>query len=186
MDTRSTTGRTPIEVKPRGGAREPVMPIPMVSDLSLAAAHERATAQREPLFVPASVYADDRGWSLMNQLRGVLRPEGQINFSTQYPGVVKAWHRHAKQSDFWICLTGHVKVGVHRESDSRTWSMVIGERCAGVVIIPPTLWHGAGTVGPQSAGLLYYVTRAYDPADPDEERMAFDAVPGFAWATENR
>ena len=31
------------------------------------------------------------------------------------------------------------------------------------------------------AGLFYYVTRAYDPANPDEQRMEFDRVPGFPW-----
>jgi dTDP-4-dehydrorhamnose 3,5-epimerase len=160
--------------------------IPSGAGLTIAAAHERAVALREPVFVPIGVYADDRGWSMMNQLQGVMSAEGQINFSTQYPGIVKAWHRHARQADFWICLTGHVKVGVHRAENRRVCAMVIGERMPGVVVIPAGLWHGAATNGPQSAGLLYYVTRTYDASDPDEERMPFDAVPGFVWQAENR
>ena len=49
------------------------------------------------------------------------------------------------------------------------------------MIIPAGLWHGAVAVGPDPAGLLYYVTNAYDPAEPDEERRAYDSVPGFSW-----
>lgn len=149
-------------------------------------AYRHATKRAEPAFVPAALYTDDRGWSLMNQLKGVLAPEGQINYSVQYPGVVKAWHRHANQTDFWICLSGHIKVGVHADGADEAFSLVVGERHPGVVVIPPPLWHGAATVGHEPAGLLYYVTRAYDPAAPDEERRAWDAAPGFPWTVQHR
>ena len=163
-------------------------PIP-VFDGSCLDAHKHAIEQASPLFVPVSVYTDDRGWSIMNQLQGVMTPEGQINYSVQYPGVVKAWHRHKKQTDFWLCLSGHIKVGVHRddgETGGETWMGVIGEKRTGIVVVPPTLWHGAATVGHTPAGLLYYVTHAYDPANPDEERRAFDSVDGFPWHAQHR
>ncbi len=147
----------------------------------LPSAHAAAKAGREPIFVPSAVFTDDRGWSLMNQMQGVMGPEGQVNFSVQYPGVVKAWHRHALQTDFWMCLNAHIKVGVHREEDSTSWLLVIGEKRPGVMIIPPPLWHGAATVGDCSAGLLYYVTHAYNPAKPDEDRRAHDSITGFPW-----
>lgn len=154
---------------------------PLEINESAPEAHAVAIERREPVLVSQAVYADDRGWSLMNQLQGCLSERGQVNFSVQYPGVVKAWHRHAKQSDFWICLTGHIKVGVHREDDGRSWLAVIGEKRPAVVIIPPSLWHGASTVGHTPAGLLYYVTHAYDPGAPDEERRPYDSVEGFPW-----
>lgn len=147
----------------------------------VAAALDQAHAGKEPIFVPQTLFTDDRGWSLMNQLQGIMRPEGQVNFSVQYPGVIKAWHRHALQTDFWICLTGHIKVGIHREEDGATWMAIIGEKRPGVLIIPPPLWHGAATVGDTSAGLLYYVTHAYNPAKPDEERRPHDSIAGFPW-----
>lgn len=148
---------------------------------SMPTALEAAIAGKEPIFVPQSVFTDDRGWSLMNQLLGVMKPEGQVNFSVQYPGVVKAWHRHSLQTDFWICLTGHIKVGVYREEDQKAWLAVIGEKKPGVMIIPPPLWHGAATVGDQQAGLLYYVTHAYNAKQPDEQRRGHDSVAGFPW-----
>lgn len=155
-------------------------------DGPISDAFARATSDRIPLFVPSAHYADDRGWSLMNQLQGVMSSQGQVNFSVQYPGVVKAWHRHAKQTDFWICLTGHLKVGIYDQDADRAWAIVIGEKRPGVVVIPPPLWHGAATVGNTQAGLLYYVTHAYDPAAPDEDRTTPDAFPGFPWGVEHR
>lgn len=153
-----------------------------VTEGGAAAAFELAKRDVEPVYVPAALFADDRGWSLMNQLQGVMGPQGQVNFSVQYPGVIKAWHRHSLQTDFWICVHGHIKVGVHREEDGTSWLAVIGEKRPGVVIIPPPLWHGAATVGDQPAGLLYYVTHAFNPKQPDEQRRAFDSVEGFPWA----
>lgn len=146
-------------------------------------AYAHALETGTPVFLPANYYCDDRGYSIMNQLQGVLAPEGQINYSVQHPGVVKAWHRHAKQTDFWTCLRGHIKVGVYRDGADFAWVHVLGEKAPGTLIIPPTLWHGAATVGAEPAGLLYYVTKAYDPAAPDEERRPHDSVEGFPWQT---
>lgn len=142
-----------------------------------------------PLLVPLAPFADDRGYSIMNLFAGAMSAEGQVNYSVQYPGVVKAWHRHRHQSDFWCCVSGHLKVGVHREGDPRgdaLWLAIIGDRRPAAVVIPPTLWHGAAACGPEPAGLLYYVTRQYQPSAPDEERRAWDAVDHFPWGVRHR
>ena len=152
----------------------------------LPEAFEVAKKQMVPQFVPTTHFTDDRGWSLMNQMKGVLNQNGQINFSMQYPGVIKAWHRHTLQTDFWMCLVGHLKVGVYDQDNHCAWSLVIGEKRPGTVIIPPPLWHGAATVGNTSAGLLYFVTHQYDANKPDEERAAYDAFPGFPWQIEHK
>lgn len=159
---------------------------PETHDGPLIEGHAFARENNVPLFMPARVHVDDRGWSIMNQMQGVLDPGGQINFSVMYPNVVKAWHRHQLQTDFWLCLTGHLKVGVYREDDGQGWQLVTGEKRPGVLIIPPTLWHGAMTVGPEPAGLLYYVTHAYNAETPDEQRRDYDSVPGFTWEVEYR
>jgi dTDP-4-dehydrorhamnose 3,5-epimerase len=145
----------------------------------------QARERCEPLLVPLSYYCDDRGWSLMNLLPGALSPAGQINCSTQLPGVVKAWHRHRAQSDFWVCVSGQIKAGVCREDGAR-WACVLGEHRPALLVIPPTLWHGAATVGRDPAVLLYYVTQQHDPSAPDEERLAWDAIEGFPWSVQNR
>ena len=159
---------------------------PQIVDADPTAAYQLACELHEPVFVPILSYADDRGWSLMNQLQGVLSSEGQVNYSVQYPGVVKAWHRHQFQTDFWICLNGNLKAGVYREDDGQAWQIVFGEKRNGMLIVPPTLWHGAATVGPASAGLLYYVTKVYNPQQPDEERRPSESVLGFPWSVQHR
>lgn len=151
-----------------------------------AEAFEDARRAGEPRFVPVRPYVDDRGWSLMNQLVGVLGPSGQVNYSHLHAGGIKAWHRHDKQTDFWLCVRGHAQVGAHREADGQSWSAVVGEMNPGVVIIPPPLWHGMAAIGPEPVGLFYYVTHAYDPDQPDEFRRDFDSVAGFAWGTQHR
>ena len=85
-----------------------------------------------------------------------------------------------------MCLTGHIKAGVYREEDHMAWMLVFGEQRPGVLVIPPGLWHGVTAMGSVPAGLLYYVTHAYDPSDPDEERRSFDSVDGFCWSTRHR
>lgn len=177
------TKSPPHPASPQAAAGPLRLQSPRVFDGTWAEAHELARAQHEPVFVPVTPYADDRGWSLMNMLNGVLGAQGQVNFSMQYPNAIKAWHRHTKQTDFWCCLVGHIKAGVYRESDGAAWLIVTGEKRPGVLVIPPTLWHGAACVGPTPAGLLYYVTHAYDAKQPDEQRRAWDSVDGFPWGT---
>lgn len=159
---------------------------PKTFDGPPAEARRLALAERAPVFMPVPVFGDDRGWSIMNQLQGAMTPEGQVNYSVQYPGVIKAWHRHAKQTDFWICLSGMLKAAAWDQDTQRLWVCVLGEKRPGVLVIPPPLWHGAATVGPTPAGLLYYVTHAYNPAQPDEERAPWDAFGGFTWSVEHR
>ncbi len=159
---------------------------PQHLSIPLTEAHEVAKAQNIPIFVPTAHYTDDRGWSLMNQLQGVMNQQGQINFSVQYPGIIKAWHRHQLQTDFWMGLIGHLKVGIYDQETNQAWSIVIGEKRPGTVIIPPPLWHGAATVGPTQAGLLYYVTHHYNPQAPDEERAPPNAFLGFPWEVEHK
>ena len=167
------------------------MPVtPLVPELwptsDVAAAALAANERLQPVIVQASYLVDDRGYSLMNQLQGVLSPQGQINYSVQHPGVIKAWHRHRLQTDFWLCLAGDLKVGIHDERHAHVWEVLLSERRPSVLVIPPGLWHGAATIGPVSAALLYYITHRYDPNAPDEERRPFDSVPDFSWSVRHR
>ena len=105
----------------------------------------------------------------------------------QLKGVTKTVRKYElRQTDFWLCLHGHLKVGVYDEQTNKTWVSVMGEKRPGVMVIPPPLWHGTATVGCEPAGLLYYVTHQYDPAAPDEDRRDFDSVPGFPWETQHK
>jgi len=138
------------------------------------------------------VFEDDRGWSFMNMLEN-LDSFGQINFSHMHPGIVKAWHRHKKQTDIWIVVQGDLKIGVLRSKQAsnpnfyaaeKAWSIVLGEHHPRILVIPPGLWHGCAVNTPYPAGLVYVVTVPYNLQSPDEERLAPSYFSDFSWGPE--
>jgi dTDP-4-dehydrorhamnose 3,5-epimerase len=139
-----------------------------------------AVGKKIPVLTPVKTYLDTRSLSFMNILCGDLPPRGQINYSKVFPGAVKAWHRHKKQIDFWICVDGDLKVGLYcAESDTMSIAH-IGEHSPSMVVIPPGVWHGCTPIGGKPAGLLYCVSEKYDPMIPDEERSPWDSM-RFDW-----
>ena len=136
-------------------------------------------------------FADGRGWSL-NDVYSMFTPalskasNYQINYSILYPGVVKAWHRHKYQDDYFCILNGMAQVGVYTEEDGPE-KFFIGEHNPGVVHIKAGEWHGLTAVGPEPCGLLYLVTNKYNPNKPDEERAGpFDFTEKSWWLPENK
>ena len=155
------------------------------------------------------VFSDDRGCSAMSLLDHVESLPGQFNASTMYAGAVKAWHRHALQDDYWIPLSGDLKIGLFNTMDQTLTTelrlagaksggetvveivlpqgcgkaVYLGEHRPGVLYIPAGMWHGGVAVGGRDALLLYHVTRKYDPSQPDEERAAWDRF-AFDWGIE--
>lgn len=151
-------------------------------------------------------FCDDRGRSIMSAFDHLDHIPGQINISHMFAGAVKAWHRHALQEDHWVVLAGCLKIGLFNTEDEPITAEVrcativpgeeilrsievppksgkavyLGEHNPGVLRIPTRLWHGGVAVGGQDAKLLYYVTRRYNPQQPDEERAAWDAF-DFSW-----
>ena len=156
------------------------------------------------------IFCDDRGRSAMSLFDHITAlGDAQFNASTMYAGAVKAWHRHFKQTDHWCVLSGNMKIGLfNSEPDpivatlrlataapngeavrsltiesGKGVAVYLGEHRQGVLCIPPKLWHGGVACGGEDALLLYYVTRKYDPANPDEERTGWDAF-DFDWNVE--
>jgi dTDP-4-dehydrorhamnose 3,5-epimerase len=100
---------------------------------------------------------------------------GQVYFTTTYPGVVKAWHYHKKQTDHFYVIKGTVKVALYdQRKDSPTYGAVnqlyLGEHCPGLLRIPPGVQHGWMCVGQTEAYIINVVSEMYDYSDPDEYR----------------
>lgn len=100
---------------------------------------------------------------------------GQVYFTTTFPGVVKAWHFHRKQTDHFYVVRGTVKVALYDvRPDSPTAGTVhelyLGEHCPGLVRIPPGVQHGWMGIGRTEAYIINVVSEAYDPKNPDEFR----------------
>lgn len=127
-------------------------------------------------------HADERGY-LMEMLREddpIFEHFGQAYISLNYPGVIRAWHFHKKQNDFWVVPKGMVKAVVYdcREG-SPTFGEVneffLGDNNPSMLKIPVGTMHGYKTVGTEPSLLINFPTKTYDPKDPDEYREAWDS-----------
>lgn len=133
---------------------------------------------------------DERGF-LMEILRSddpIFQRFGQAYVTAAYPGVVKAWHYHAKQTDHFCVLTGMAKVVLY---DAREGSptlgeineFFLGEQRRGLLVIPPGVYHGYKNIGDQTVLLLNLPTETYDYAQPDEFRAApHDGPVPYDWS----
>ncbi len=94
----------------------------------------------------------------------------QFSHSLMHSGVVKAWHLHRLQTDWWYVGSGVVLLGLCdlREASSTYRAVdeiLLGDHQAAVCVkIPPGVAHGCRALqGP--ASLFYLQDRAYDPDD---------------------
>jgi dTDP-4-dehydrorhamnose 3,5-epimerase len=139
-------------------------------------------------------YSDDRGYfrELVRCDEPLLRRFGQSAITKTYPGVIKAFHWHKDQDDVWYVASGMARIVLYdRRPESRTRGVTqviyAGEDNPLAVLIPCGIAHGYQVLGHQPVLLFYHVTKAYDPGDPDEERIPFDdPAIGFDWAIKNR
>ncbi len=121
---------------------------------------------------------DERGY-LMEILRNdddFFSKFGQCYVTAAYPGVVKAWHYHAVQTDHFCALTGMVKVVLYdSRNDSPTKGDVneffCGEQKRQLIVIPPGVYHGYKNIGTELSLLLNTPTEVYNYEQPDECRL---------------
>lgn len=102
---------------------------------------------------------------------------GQWSHSVKHTGVIKAWHIHQLQTDYWYVPIGAMlavlcdrRPGANGEIEE----YLLGEYYEPVVLkIPPGVAHGFKVLqGP--CHLLYVTTKTYDPAD--EGRIPYTAI----------
>jgi dTDP-4-dehydrorhamnose 3,5-epimerase len=124
-------------------------------------------------------HIDDRGWlaELVNSTFGAI---GHVYVTTCLPGVVKAWHKHEKQTDRFIVLAGRLMVGLYTESITKS---VVLMPFDSVLVIHPRVWHGFTALGPEEAVVLNCTDVPYDPED--ELRMPADSFE-FDWKPVSR
>jgi dTDP-4-dehydrorhamnose 3,5-epimerase len=143
---------------------------------------------------PLRRFADDRGY-LMELVRAddpYFTQFGQTVVTVSYPGVIKAFHWHERQDDYWAVLSGMAQVVLYDRRDGspthgETDVYYLGQYNLQLVAIPRGVAHGYRVLGPEPAMLLYTVTRAYDPSNPDEHRIPYDdPTISFDWSTQMR
>lgn len=101
---------------------------------------------------------------------------GQVYLTTAYPGVVKAWHYHKRQTDHFVVVRGMMKVVLYDDrADSPTRGLVneffLGEHNPVLLQIPALVYHGFKCISDHEAMCINIPTEPYQYADPDEYRV---------------
>jgi dTDP-4-dehydrorhamnose 3,5-epimerase len=138
---------------------------------------------------PLVRHADDRGY-----FEEIIRVDdpffgegfGQWSHSKMYPGVVKAWHIHKTQIDWWFVPFGRLRVALHdlREgSPTRgiTQELQMGDDLPSVLLkIPAGVADGCKVIGETPAHLFYVTSCTYNPEE--EGRIPYqDPEIGYDW-----
>jgi dTDP-4-dehydrorhamnose 3,5-epimerase len=137
-----------------------------------------------------NIHADARGYFLEN-LRAsdlMFTQFGQWSESLMHTGVIKAWHVHTKQTDYWRVVAGSIRAVLCDLRGESSTHMVINEYFLGggyepvLLKIPPGVAHGCKVLqGP--AVLIYLTDREYNPED--EGRLPHDdPMIGYDWLYE--
>lgn len=136
---------------------------------------------------------DERGF-LMEVLRSdwpEFRRFGQAYVTACYPGIIKAWHYHTRQWDYFACVQGMAKVVLYdARPESPTHGRVnefhMGRLNPLLLTIPPLVYHGFTAEGSEPALILNLPTELYDYASPDEHRVPYNEprIP-YDWAVQH-
>jgi dTDP-4-dehydrorhamnose 3,5-epimerase len=141
-----------------------------------------------------TTHSDDRGYfrEVVREDDNLLHHFGQSSITKTYPGVIKAFHWHNDQDDVWYVVDGMARIVLYDRragSPTRGVTQVVfaGEDNPVAVLIPAGIAHGYQVLGPNPVVLFYHVTKAYDPREPDEQRIPYDDPEiGFDWSIQNR
>lgn len=128
---------------------------------------------------------DERGFLtevLRQDWRELLHDEWivQTNLSMSYPGIIRAWHRHTRgQVDYLVVLQGVLKIvayddRVNSPTQGKIVEIVASADQLQAVRIPGYYWHGTKTLGDKPSISLYFFTKLYDYANPDEDRRPWN------------
>jgi dTDP-4-dehydrorhamnose 3,5-epimerase len=140
-------------------------------------------------FKNLTTFSDKRGY-----FREVIRvtddPFFNVNFgqwshSHMFQGVIKAWHYHHIQTDYFYVVSGVARIGLcDLRADSptykKTMDFLMGDLQAGTCLkIPPGIAHGVKAIqGP--VNLLYMMSHIYNPQD--EIKLPYDSKEiNFDW-----
>ncbi len=124
------------------------------------------------------VIPDERG-RLMEILRSddsLFEKFGQVYMTTTYPGVVKAWHKHLKQTDNVACIRGMIKLALYDPRENSPTFKEVNQFYIGVhnpllVQIPANVYHGWMCVSQEEAIIVNIPTEVYNYEQPDEHRL---------------
>ena len=136
------------------------------------------------------MHCDERG-RLMEVLRSddeLFEKFGQVYITTAYPGVVKAWHYHKKQTDHFAVLQGMAKIVLYDPREDSPTKGEVNEFFAGVlnpifIRIPNLVYHVYKCISEHETIVMNVPTELFNYDEPDEHRVSPDdpSIP-YDWA----
>ena len=121
---------------------------------------------------------DERGYlvEIFRSDNELFEKFGQVYMTVAYPGVIKGWHYHKKQTDFFVVIKGMAKVVLYdRRKGSKTFGEVneffMGEQNPLLLKIPKEVLHGFKAIGNEPTHLINCPTELYVYDKPDEYRI---------------
>ncbi len=143
------------------------------------------------LYKELIAHPDDRGYFMeIAKESDLFIPIKQTSYTVGHPGVIKAFHWHKKQTDLWFGVSGRARAVLYDlREDSPTKgqfeTFFIGGPKPILLLIPPGVAHGYQVLGNKDFAMFYHTDQAYDPKNPDEERIPFNKL-NFDWSIKNR
>jgi dTDP-4-dehydrorhamnose 3,5-epimerase len=142
------------------------------------------------LIQPFALWPDDRGYFLevartgQGLIANFPSDSTQVSSALNYPGIIKAFHYHRFQTDFWVPAAGLLQVALvdlRRESSSfgAKNTLYVGALRPWQVVIPPGVAHGYKVIGDHPSVLIYVTNKTYNPADEgripyNDPRLSYD------------
>lgn len=124
------------------------------------------------------VRPDERGrlFEILRADDAIFRKFGQVYVTTARPGIVKAWHYHKIQTDYFCCIAGKARLVLYDARDGSPTHGAISEYILGpealrLVMIPPCVYHGFQCISEAEAIMINIPTEPYDARNPDEYRL---------------
>ncbi len=144
---------------------------------------------------PFPLWPDDRGYFLEIARLGQglvagFPPTSQVSAALNYPGIIKAFHFHRFQTDYWVPAAGLLQVAlIDLRRGSKTYAakntLYLGNLRPWQLLIPPGVAHGYKVIGDQPSVLVYITNRTYDPKD--EGRIAHnDSSIAYDWELQHK
>ena len=126
------------------------------------------------LRIPLRRVEDERGWFCELRRDSALpRPMVQTNLSFSQAGVIRGLHYHERgQDDLFACLSGTARVVVFDRESGASFVEDIGDENPVAIYVPGRHAHGFEAL--TDILFCYHVTEEYDPADPDEQGIAWN------------
>ena len=136
------------------------------------------------LRLPLRRFEDERGWFCELRRDSALpRRMVQTNLSFSRAGVIRGLHFHERgQDDLFACLSGTARVVVFDRESGEAFVEDIGDENPVAIYVPGRHAHGFEAL--TDILFCYHVTEEYDPADPDEQGIAWnDPRVAHLWST---